>query len=79
MLELVFVSLSLLWLLLEGSFCRDSSREVFEVFWIYVFLVSAKYGTVILVISTVIWCDINLASLVVGLQELYSVVKINSK
>ena len=78
-LELVFVSLSLLWLLLEGSFCRDSSREALEVFWIWVILVSAKIGTVSLVISTVIWCDINLASFVTGLQELYSVVKIITK
>ena len=78
-LELVFVSLSLLWLLLEGSFCRDSSREALEVFWIWVILVSAKIGTVSLVISTVIWCDINLASFVTGLQELYSVVKIIAK
>ena len=72
----LFVSLSLLWLLLKGGFCRNSSREALEVFWIWVFLVSAKIGTVSLVISTVIWCDINLASFATGLQEFYSVVKI---
>ena len=56
-LELQFVSL--LWFLLGGCFCWNSSREVLEFFWV-VFLVSTKIGTVSLVISTVIWCDINL-------------------
>ena len=42
----LFVSLSLLWLLLEGGFCRNSSQETLEVFGIWVFLVSAKIGTV---------------------------------
>ena len=56
-LELQF--LSLLWFFLGGCFCWNSSREVLEFFWV-VFLVSTKIGTVSLVISTVIWCDINL-------------------
>ena len=65
-LGLLFVSLSLLWLLPKGVPCWNSSWEAVEVF--LVFLVSAKIGTVSLVISTVIWCNINYVCFVTGLQ-----------